>query len=342
MQYGEIAALAAALLWTFSSMLWGQVKISAFTLNACKNVIGTTFILLHLSCIYLLYGSVSFTSNPADWGWLSLSGLIGIVVGDTLYFRCLQILGPRRALLIACASPLFATVLGFQFLGQQIGVVVLCGILLTVAGVATVVSDRRADVEAPGLLPGKFGVGVTLGLLSAVCQAFGGMFSTLGMKGDFGALEATMIRLLVSGIATVLLLMIQKETRKSLISKFKSKYMKIIIPATAIGTWMGIWFSQLAYKNADLAVAQTLMATCPLFAIPVVWITFGHKATRIAIIGTTIALLGIWLTVQNEKDDPAEPAPTKPNVEEVRIEDYGNRMKLGGTWSVSQTPLAER
>ena len=311
MQYGELAALTAALLWTFSSMLWGLVKIPAFTLNACKNIIGCILIFLHIVCVWIFFGTADFTTNPADWGWLTLSGLVGIVAGDTLYFRSLQILGPRRALLIACASPIFATMLGFQFLDQQISIIVFTGIILTVLGVGTVVSDRRADVEAPGLLPGNFEVGVALGLMGAVCQAVGGLFSTLGMQGECGALEATMIRLLVAAVATVIMLMLQTETRKSLARTFKFEYLKIVIPAAAIGTWLGIWFSQLSYKYADLAVAQTLMSTCPLFAIPIVWIAFGHKATRLAIIGTIVALVGVWMTVQSEPDQPVEDRPVE-------------------------------
>lgn len=301
MQHGELAALAAALLWTFSSTLWGRLKISALVLNACKNVIGCTFILLHLFCAWIFFGSNNFTSDPGDWGWLALSGLIGVVAGDTLYFRSLQILGARRSLLIACASPLFATILGFFFLeDQQLDLLVYCGILLTVLGVGTVVSDRRADVEAPGLLPGKFGAGITLGLLSALCQATGALCSKkVFQHNEFGALEATMVRLAVAAVITVVILMVQTKTRKSFANTFRPAHLKIIVPATAIGTWLGIWFSQIAYKNADLAVAQTLLSTCPLFAIPVVWITLGHKATRIAIIGTIVALIGIWLTVQN-------------------------------------------
>ena len=303
MEFGQIAALSAALLWTFSSMLWGQVKISAFTLNACKNVIGCLFIMLHLSCIYLIFGSVSFATNPVDWGWLTLSGLVGIVIGDTLYFRCLQILGPRRALLIACASPLFAAGLQFFVLKQSMGWIVLGGVLLTVLGVGTVVSDRKADAEAPGLLPGKFGAGIAFGLGGAVCQAVGGMFSTKGLERDCGALEATMIRLLIACAATALVLLARKETRKSLVKTFKPQYMKIIVPATAIGTWLGIWCSQLSYKGVDLAVSQTLMSTCPLFAIPVVWFVFGHKASRTAIAGTIVALVGIWMTVQKDHEE---------------------------------------
>ena len=299
MQIGEIAALVAALLWTISSMLWGQIRISAFVLNACKNVIGCLFILAHLAVIGFFTGSFGFTTNPAAWGWLAMSGLVGIVVGDTFYFRSLQILGPRRALLIACASPLFATFLQFQFLEQPLAGTIVLGIVMTVFGVGVVISDRRADVESPGLLPGTFRAGLLLGFLGAICQAVGGLFSELGMRDNCTALEATMIRLLIAGIATVLILALQKETRSSLGKAFRYEYLKWIIPATAVGTWLGIWCSQLAYKNADLAVAQTLLSTCPLFAIPIVWIAFGHKATRIAIVGTIIAIVGVWLTVRN-------------------------------------------
>ena len=150
-----------------------------------------------------------------------------------------------------------------------------------------------------------------------------------------------MVRLLVAGFVTVFVLLSQKATRKSLSQTFQWNYLKFVIPATAIGTWLGIWCCQIAYKSADLAIAQTLMATCPLFAIPVVWIVFGHKPTRLAIVGTIVALVGIAMTLQDD------PEPDRPADEEtismlVQFESDGNRMNLGGTWSVSQTPLADR
>ena len=296
MNQGEFAALFAALLWTFSSMLWGKINLPAFTLNACKNCIGCVLIVGHLIVSSLIFGGGEFTTSLSSWGWLGASGLIGIVVGDTLYFRSLQILGPRRALIVACFSPLFATVLGYLFLEERIGPVVFSGILLTMAGVIAVVSDRRADVESPGLMPGNFGAGIACGVTGAVCQAVGGLFSKQGMQ-DCGALEATMIRLLIAGIATVAFLMVRKKDRASLSKLFQWTYLQFLLPATAMGTWLGIWFSQKAYKFGDLAVAQTLLSTCPLFAIPVVWFFYGHKASRFAIAGTTVALFGIWLTV---------------------------------------------
>lgn len=296
MSKGELAALMAALLWTLSSMLWGRINLPAFTLNACKNCTGCLMIFAHLMVSGLIYGETDFTTSPAAWGWLGTSGLVGIVLGDTLFFRSLQILGPRRALLVACFSPLFAATLGFLFLDERIGPVILLGIVMTLAGVVAVVSERRADVEAPGLLPGNFRAGIACGVAAAICQAVGGLFSKQGML-DCGALEATMIRLLIAAVATVLILSLQKRHRKSLTKMLRLEFLKYVVPATALGTWLGIWCSQMAYKFGNLAVTQTLLATCPLFAIPIVWFFYGHKASRLALIGTCVALVGIWLTV---------------------------------------------
>ena len=71
-----------------------------------------------------------------------------------------------------------------------------------------------------------------------------------------------------------------------------------LLMATTLGTWLGIWFSQIAYNHSEVAVAQTLLSTCPLFAIPIVWYLHKHRVTSYSIIGTIIALVGIALVVQ--------------------------------------------
>jgi len=262
-------------------MLWGRIQLTAFVLNAVKNSIGTVLIVVHLLAISLLstdYDVVaSFTQlDPQAWIWLSLSGLVGVVIGDTFYFRSLQILGPRRALIMSCLSPLFATVLGIVFLDEILHVLVIVGILLTVTGVITVVADRRADTEAPGLMPGSFVAGIVAGVGSSVCQAVGGLFSAFGMKFCF-PLEATFIRLLVAAIACGLFLFVTRDPKRTPFKTvFSWKFIRILVPATMLGTWMGIWLSQVAYKHTALAVAQTLLATCPLFAIPVMWILWSQ------------------------------------------------------------------
>ena len=277
-------------------MIWGLIKLPAFTINACKNCVGVTLVGIHLAVASLGLGWVELSADWQAWGWLTLSGFIGVVVGDTLYFRCLQIVGPRRAMVLMCLGPFFAVVLGLLFLNQTISFIVVLGVALTMAGVVVVVLDRKAKQEEPGLMPGNFPLGVACGILAAVCQVSGGVFSAKGME-SCSPLESTAIRLFAAAVASSLWMLSRKKYRQEFATAVKFHHLRFIVPATALGTWLGIWFCQMAYKNDDLAIAQTLLSTCPLFAIPVMWVLHRHRVSRLALAGTVVAIFGIWVTV---------------------------------------------
>ena len=120
--------------------------------------------------------------------------------------------------------------------------------------------------------------------------------SKLGMS-DCDALEATFIRLLVSAVCVLLLVAGSRQLKEMWKSIFNWEVLRKLLPAIAIGTWLGIWCSQIAFKNSDIAIAQTLLATSPLFAIPFVWLFLGHPPTIRAWIGTLIAVLGLFLAM---------------------------------------------
>jgi len=300
---GEWAALAAALMWTCSSMIWGRINLPALTLNFFKNWIGVVLILIHMLILGAISNQTLFSAPPQSWGWLAISGVVGIVIGDTFFFRSLQILGPRKALMVATTAPLFSAVLASVLLNESLAYTAILGVVMTVAGVVIVVADRKAAKEAPGLMPGDASLGAVLGVLGAICQSVGGVLSKKGMVGADGepicnAVEATFIRIFVAAIATAFLIMAAKKARHHLINGIKPEMLRFLIPATAIGTWLGIWFSQIAFQQSDVAIAQTLLATCPLFAIPVVWYSHKHKVTALAFFGTAISIAGIYLTVR--------------------------------------------
>ena len=261
-------------------------------------------VLLHLAALFYFTNRTGLFLAPwTSWLWLGLSGTVGVFVGDTVYFRSLQILGPRRALIMATTGPIFAAILGFCFLHESLTYVAISGIILTVAGVLVVVADRRAKKEEPGFKPGRLRDGVALGLVGAICQSVGGLFSKLGMVADNGsqlcdAAEATFIRLLVAALLTLVYAIARAQIREITENAIQWKAVKLIVPATAVGTWLGIWMSQIAYQYSDIGIAQTLLSTCPLFAIPMVWFTGGHRISLIGIVGTTVALAGIYFTVR--------------------------------------------
>ena len=296
MGIGEWSALTAALLWTISSILWGQLRLSAMSINLAKNIVASLILIVQLVLVAAWFQTPLLNASPASMGWLAASGLIGIVAGDTLFFRSIQILGPRRALMVATTAPLFAAVLGWLLLNEYLSVLAFSGIILTVAGVVVVVMDRNASRESPGLLPGKNSAGILCGLAGAACQAVGGALAKKGMV-DCNPDEATLIRILVSAACISLFLLFQKRLLSVSREFLKPEVLKILIPAAALGTWLGIWLSQIAYKHTEIAIATTLHSTCPLFAIPVVRFYYKIPISPRAILGTVAACVGIFLIV---------------------------------------------
>ncbi len=304
MGIGEFAALGAALMWTISAILWGRIRLSAIGINLSKNCLGSLILIAHLIVVAAAFNQPVLSAPMRSWGWLGLSGLVGIGLGDTCFFRSLQILGPRRSLIIASTGPLFAVWLAWVMRGETLTSIAFSGIVMTVMGVVIVVADRKAASEAPGIMPGTFSVGVVLGLLGAVCQVVGGICSknamTRQVDGQFitdcSPLEATFIRLFVAAMATVFVVFAMGKLGDICRNVFRWQTLKLLVPATAIGTWLGIWFSQIAFKETpNVAIAQTLHSTCPLFAIPIVWFVYRQKSTWYSILGTIVAIVGIYL-----------------------------------------------
>jgi len=293
---GEVAALTAAFMWSVSSLLWREIKLSAGAMNLAKNAIGLLLMLLHIGVFTIVTQQPAFTASPSSVGLLVVSGLIGVAMGDTLFFRSLQILGPRIALMMATTSPVFSVILGLVFLHEQLLIIVLAGILLTVAGLIIVLNDRAAAKEAPNLFPGKVAAGVWCGIAGALCQSVGGVLSRAGSQ-DCSGLEAAIYRVTVGMIVLVIYYQFHGKLKLILSSVFNWNMVKLLFPATVIGTWMGVWLCQVAYKHSDVAIAQTLLSTCPLFAVPVIWICDGRRLTARGLVGTVVAVGGVILVV---------------------------------------------
>ncbi|GAL17640.1 Gll3359 protein [Vibrio maritimus] len=67
-----------------------------------------------------------------------------------------------------------------------------------------------------------------------------------------------------------------------------------LIAAIFVGTFLALWLQQIALKHANPAVAQTLIATSPLFIL-IIYAVRGEQISRRSVVGTLCALLGISL-----------------------------------------------
>ena len=282
---GEIAALSAALLWAISSVVYSRLglKISPLQLNFYKGIIAIALIVITL----LIQGAAFEDLSSYTIALLSLSGIIGIGLGDTAYFAALNSLGARRTLLLETSSPPMGALLALIFIGEQLTYSAWCGILLTILGIAWVISERnpvnRVNVSRQGIV---------WGILAAIAQATGAVISRYALiQSDISPLESTLIRL-VGGTAIVVGLLFLPTAKQIPQWQPSARTLGIIAIAAFGSTYLGIWLQQTSLKFAPTGIAQTFLATSPLFILPIVALQ-GENISLRAILGVVISLSGI-------------------------------------------------
>ncbi len=299
---GEAAALGAALCWAVGSHLWGRIgrgadDVAAGALNLAKCAAGA----LVFAATGLVVGGRVLPDLPArPTAWLALSGVIGLTLGDSAYFGAMAILGVRRALLLLSTAPVFAAVGGALWLHEPPDRYQVAAIAAVLAGVAIVVNEQpeRAPPAGGGAPAGRGEapvlLGVLLGVGSAVGQAGGSLTSRLAMAGGVSALDTALVRLPAGLLGIVVLAGASGRLVPWTRSLARPRLLASIAVAAFVGTYLGIWLSQLAIgRSSSTAVASTLLATSPIFALPLGRWLNAERLTRQAIVGTLLACAGL-------------------------------------------------
>lgn len=287
---GEFAALAAAFLWAASSVIYALLgqRIPPLQLNLFKGIIATILIILTL----LLTRNTLPNLTPLLIGILLLSGVIGIGLGDTAYFTTLNYLGARRTLLMETLATPMSAILAFVFLSENLGFIACFGIILTLLGVAWVITERTPNTVVNHPHPIR---GIFWGILAAFSQASGVVLARFALvESDLSPLESTLLRLLGGLVIVIILLLIPYRNKTQVSVKLSFRVIGIISLAAFGSTYLGIWLQQTSLKFAPAGVAQTLLATSPLFVLPFA-LAMGQKISLRAFLGVLIALGGIGL-----------------------------------------------
>ncbi len=312
---GESAAIIVAVLWTACSILFASAgrRIGALSVNAIRLV----FAVLLLSTAHLIiFGTYMPDANNAQYGYMALSGVIGLALGDFGYFGTLVILGPRKGVLLMSMAPIFSAISAYFILDEVLGAWTIVGIALTLAGVMIVVMERVPDPgeenakESPkGKMDEGKGndhhrrtvmIGVLMGLGGAVGQGLGLVVSKYGMinAASDGAdpldpLSATLIRM-VAAVIFVWISVAMFGKLPTVLGAMKNRpAMKRTFAGAATGPFMGVWLSMIAVSYTVAGVAATLMATMPLIVIPVVWFLYGERTNARGVIGAVVAFVGV-------------------------------------------------
>ena len=296
---GEIAALATSFFWSFTSIqftLAGQ-RIGSEVVNRARLVLAMLYLsLAHL----LLYGELwPIHAEPFRWGWLGLSGTIGLALGDACLFQAFLLIGTRRAMLLMTLAPVISTLVAWGWLGETLHPAEIGAVLLAVGGIAWVVSERQQTQGASVESKRQYALGVLLGLGGALGQALGLVTAKQGLAGDFPSLSATLIRMVVATGVIWLLTLARGQVRATWPALGDKKARLFLVGGALTGPFIGVWLSMVAVQHAHVGIASTLMALSPIILIPLGHWIFHEQISRRSVAGTVVALAGatiIFLT----------------------------------------------
>lgn len=291
---GELAALGTAACWTASSLAFAAAaqRLGSLALNLIRLVIAFGF--LTLTCWIRRGVALPVDATPEAWGWLSVSGLVGFVVGDLCLFRALVLIGPRLSMLIMSLAPPVAAALGWAWLGESLNAADLAGMAVTLAGVAWVVIERQPAQagDEPARRPSLPGVGMAV--VGAIGQGLGLVISKVGMGGD-DPVAATQIRVL-AGIAGYALIFTAIGWWGRFIAALPDRRgLALAALGSFCGPFLGVSLSLLAVQRTHTGVAATLMSITPVLIIPAVMALHRERVSARAALGAAVAVAGVAL-----------------------------------------------
>ena len=278
---GVLAALAGALCWTLASSLWRRLPtaLSASQLNLLKNALALLLLLPLLGAS----GVGSRWSDPWAFWLLVASGVLGIAIGDSLFFAALRRIGTRRTLTLDAGGPAVTALLGMAALAESPSLLQWLGIALITAALALVAGR---DAGAPRSW--DWGLGVALALGALACGSGGAVLARAALRsGAIDPLQAAALRLLAATL--VLLPLLPSLLKRGQGPLPQRRRWPLGILATLMGTSAGIALQQTALQQLPGALAVSLLATAPVMALPLASLEGDRPGWR----GALAALMGL-------------------------------------------------
>lgn len=288
---GELAALGAAFFWSISSMVFTEatVWIGSVQLNVNRLIFASLWIM-----ITILLAGIPIAMTGEQIIFLAASGVIGLALGDLFLFKSFQHIGPRFGLLMLAMAPGFAGFLSFLFLGEDLSLMAVVGIAVTLAGIALVILDKKPAKNVRFSLNRE---GVFFGLLAALGQGGGMVLAKAAFaQGEINGFTASLTRILFSIIILMPIgtyvkrygnpIRLYLQDRRSLL---------LTVAGSIVGPYLGMTLSLIAVANTKVGIASTLTSTMPILMLPIARFVYKEKPSLRGIAGAILAVAGVAL-----------------------------------------------
>jgi drug/metabolite transporter (DMT)-like permease len=265
-------------------------KITALSVSALKMWIALPLMAL---LIVLSFGASPFSLTSDTILLLSISIILGAVIGDTIYLISQERIGVSYAFPIAMSFPILTYFFTIFFLNETPSIVRFLGVILAVIGVILISREQQREPDAAGKIDKADFLGIFLAIMTSLLYAAGTTILQVGVE-DIDPVTGNFVRVLVGSFAFVPMISIAVHQGMPVPAK---RTMKIVGIAGFFGMGIGSLLYVSAVKYAGAAVMSVISSTAPLFAVPISVFYLKERLTRIAGLGIVLTLSGIILVV---------------------------------------------
>jgi len=293
---GELAALGAALSWTISAILYKKALAEAKPVSA--NIVRCACTSLILVVFLVGIGKFNILTSLPSYAIVlaSISGIIGLGLGDTLYMTSLKLIGVARAVPITCTYPLFNLLLTALLLEENVTFSIVLGAAAIVFGIWLL--SHETDSGKTQVKRTVFVKGLVYALATAIIWSVSitmiDVAVTLPETSSLdNALAINTVRLVA--VAAILLMFSPAIDRKLDFIRMSKATLASLVLGGVVALGVGWFLLTFSFLNISEAIAVPISSTTPLFSTLSGVIFLRERVTARNAIGSIITVSGVFL-----------------------------------------------
>jgi len=292
---GELAALCAAASWAFSSVLYRKALsvASPFQANLIRFTSVSVVLIASLAAVGKVWALTHLSSSVSLLAYLS--GILSLVIGDTLYMYALKSMGVARAVPISFTYPLFNILTAVIVKGDRVTWLVVAGAISIVAGISLISSKEKSNPN--GSPQAMSGGAVASALCAAATWSISMTLMNIAITSEAvdldGILALNTLRVLA---ASVIMLAVSPVFDKKLgFLRIPWKIWLALASGGLIAFGLGGFLLSISFLYTQEARAIPISSTTPLFSAAAGIVFLRESVTPKIILGSITIAFGILL-----------------------------------------------
>jgi len=282
---GALCALASGMTWAVINLMVRTLipPFNSVSINALRTTVAGGLL---VAWVIASGGAASLTSVSAgDFFLLAFSIVLASSLGDTVFFESTPRIGLAPALTISMTYPLMATFFATAALGEPVTVRMLVGSVLTLSGLAMIVTSHGGATRG--------GRGWWLGFGCAVIASLAWALSAIVLKAPLREMDAITAQALRMPIAGLLLFATPWARGAFAAAASGGSSVRWRLAALCLLTVFSATLFTAGLKYAGVAMGTVLSSTAPMWAVPLGYVGLGERLPVLALIGLVVTVAGI-------------------------------------------------